>query len=160
MRRPFFFVPLVLVGIAIDLFTKWAAFHGLEQDYRLWPGVLHFTPAQNTGGAFSLLTGHSALILGTTLIITSVLAWIYYRSWRSASALLLWAIGLVLVGAIGNLLDRLAYGYVRDFIDFVPRIPLVGHWAIFNVADICVCVGVGLYLISELWLARRDAKAA
>ena len=62
------------------------------------------------------------------------------------------ALGLLLVGAIGNLIDRLVFHYVRDFIQFVPRIPLIGQWAVFNVADMCITIGVILFLICELFL--------
>ena len=68
-----------------------------------------------------------------------------------------WALALILIGAVGNLIDRVALGYVRDFIDFRPELPIVGHWAVFNVADMCICAGVGLYLIGE-W--RRKPAAA
>ena len=62
------------------------------------------------------------------------------------------ALGLLLVGAIGNLIDRLVYQFVRDFIQFVPPVPIVGHWAVFNVADMCITVGVFLFLIGEIFL--------
>ena len=69
------------------------------------------------------------------------------------------ALGLLLIGATGNLADRICFGHVRDFIDFVPPLPLVGHWPVFNLADICITTGVALYLLGEfLGKTRKESS--
>ena len=86
-------------------------------------------------------------------------AWFYARSWRTATRAATVALALVLIGAAGNLADRVFLGYVRDFIDFVPHLPLIGHWAIFNVADACLTMGVLLLLCIELFSRPADHPA-
>lgn len=147
---------MVLLGIGIDLCSKWYVFArlGKAEVYKLIPEVLHVTPAQNTGVAFSWLKDWPGLILCVSFVAVGVLTWIYAAHWRKARALTIVVLGLLLVGAAGNLVDRVFVGHVRDFIDFVPHIPLIGHWAVFNVADMCITVGVALYVLGEIVAAR------
>ena len=152
MRRPFIFFAFVLTGIGADLLSKWLVFRALapRQVYRLIPGVLHIVRAENPGVAFSMLSGHALLISLISLAAMGVVLWLYYRHRRTASVDMLLALGLVLAGAAGNLYDRVRWGRVRDFIDFVPPLPMIGHWAVFNVADICITVGAVAFLIREI----------
>jgi signal peptidase II len=154
MRRPTFFFLFVLIGLAIDLGSKWLVFHQLRDggDYELAPGIIHITTAKNEGVAFSMLKEHPSLILLISAGAIAAIVWLYTKSWRAGRLPLIVSLGLLLIGATGNLADRLYFHYVRDFIDFVPEIPLIGHWAVFNVADICITVGVFLFLFSELFL--------
>lgn len=154
VRRPLNFTTLVLAGIVIDLATKAAVFSNL-QDGEVFPlikGILEIVRAENRGVAFSMLRDYPSLILVISLGALSAIIYLYVRIWRTAHPVMIAALGLLLIGAIGNLIDRLKYQYVRDFIQFVPPIPIVGHWAVFNFADMCITVGVILFLISELFL--------
>jgi signal peptidase II len=159
MRRPLVFAILVLAGLALDLCSKWLVFAWLNGSggHQLIPGVLHIVTAENHGVAFSLFREWPGVILGIRIIATALLVWLYVTYWREAPASALAALNLALIGAAGNLTDQLVFGHVRDFIDFVPRIPLIGHWAVFNVADMCITTGVILYLFGELFSKRPDA---
>jgi len=150
--RPSSFILLVLGGVALDLFSKWLVFASLGSGgvRQLIPGVLHLAPQENPGVAFSLFRDHPGLIFCLTLAALAFIIWLYARHWRSGPALMVAALGLLLIGAAGNLADRVYFGHVRDFIDFVPKLPLVGHWPVFNLADMCITAGVALYLFSEL----------
>lgn len=154
MRRPIVFALCVMLGVTLDLLSKWIVFLrlGAGGAYKLWPGVLHITTAENRGVAFSMLKEHPFIIYCVSFAAISALVWIYWRSRETGGKTLTTALCLLLIGAIGNLVDRLFFGHVRDFIDFVPELPLIGHWAVFNVADICITVGVGMYLVAELCL--------
>lgn len=106
----------------------------------------------NPGTAFSLLRslGEVApiiIILATALII----GFLGYYLFRYVSRSERFPIALIIGGALGNLIDRLRFGAVIDFLDFHVN---SWHWPAFNVADICICVGVGLYLLN-LFLAHR-----
>ncbi|MFH0939019.1 MAG: signal peptidase II [Planctomycetota bacterium] len=150
MRRPLWFFILVFAGSTLDLISKTLVFRALapREIVPIIPGVIHITCAENRGVAFSFLADYPAIIFFISVIVLAAIIWIYVRYWRSLAAPTLTAMVLILVGAIGNLVDRVSLGYVRDFIDFVPELPVIGHWAIFNVADICITSGVLLYLIT------------
>ena len=158
MRRPLWFSILVLAGIAVDLISKIWVFRALSSRelVPVIPGVLHITRAENRGVAFSFLTGYPAVIFFISAMVIAAVTWFYARHWRTIAAPTLLAMGLVLVGAFGNLVDRISLGYVRDFIDFVPELPVVGHWAVFNVADMCITTGVLLYLVAGIFARRPE----
>ena len=157
MRRPLPFFLLVAFGIALDLVSKSAVFNWLDGSgsIEIIPGIIRFTWAENRGVAFSMFKGANKMwFVVLSLLASAAFIWIYLRCWKNAHGLLVLAIGMLLVGAIGNMVDRAVFGYVRDFIDFVPEIPFIGRWAVFNVADICITVGVIFYFIAELFLAK------
>ncbi len=160
MRRPLPFAIFVAAGIALDLISKELVFQRAGTGPVLLPGVLQITRAKNTGVAFSWLKDSPQAVFAIAAVLIGVMLWIYARSWRTAPGMLIFALGLLLIGALGNLVDRLALGYVRDFIDFIPELPLIGRWAVFNVADICICIGVGMYLLSELFLKTEPPATA
>ncbi|GMV81714.1 MAG: hypothetical protein AMXMBFR7_28980 [Planctomycetota bacterium] len=150
MRRPWIFLSVVLLGITADQFSKVWVFSTVPADgLAWWPDVLHFTPVINEGVAFSMLAGQDLVILTIAIFaVCALIAW-YWKRRQTSGALVLATQSLLLIGAIGNLIDRVIFGGVRDFFDFRPELPFVGHWAIFNVADICICVGVCLFVWYE-----------
>jgi signal peptidase II len=106
----------------------------------------------NPGASFSLFRamGESApliMIIATGIIIGCILYYLFVRSARYERI----PLALIAGGAIGNLIDRIRFGAVIDFLDF--HIGAI-HWPAFNVADICIVVGVGLYLLNW-YIARR-----
>jgi signal peptidase II len=103
----------------------------------------------NSGSA-----GGSIIFVGLALaIVVALLVWL--RS--AASALIAAALGLVIGGAVGNVIDRLRFGAVFDFLDF----HVAGwHWPAFNVADSAICIGVLLLCIDALFLTQASAKKA
>ena len=161
LRRPIFFVIFVLSGIAIDLISKAYLFARLteESSYPLWKNVLHLTLRQNRGVAFSMLENQQWLISGISCVAITVLSTIYWRSRETAPRLLLFALGLILAGAIGNFYDRITLGYVRDFLDFVPPLPLIGRWAVFNFADTFITVGVIIIFVTEIFFHKNPEPA-
>jgi signal peptidase II len=112
------------------------------------PNLLNWTFERNIHGAFGLF-GSSAFMLIGMAIVVLVLFWFSFREAAARSLTVRIAFGMIVGGAIGNVVDRLHYGYVIDFIDFYRIWP-----NIFNVADSCITVGVGLLLLSSL-VARR-----
>lgn len=117
----------------------------------IWPGVLRLNYVQNTGAAFGLLQGQSALLaIVTAGILLGLLIWLLLRG-KTLSSLPNAALWLLLGGAIGNLYDRILYGYVVDYIEIrLFRFP------IFNIADICVCVAFALL---AGWILFGEKKA-
>lgn len=107
------------------------------------PGIFHLTLVRNTGVAFGLLAGQGLLVAAATvLILLALLQSIWKRPRISAGSAL--SLGLIVGGALGNLLDRLRLGTVIDFLDF--RI-----WPVFNIADSCITIGTFLLIFKILF---------
>jgi len=146
---------LVLLVLALDQATKlWAA---STLDYGMPVALLPFfnlTLVHNPGAAFSFLADAGGwqrlFFIGLSAVVSLVLAaWI----WRLPRTARLLGIALVLVlgGALGNLVDRIAYGYVIDFIDLHAG---GWHWPAFNIADSAITCGVLLLLADGLFGGR------
>lgn len=115
----------------------------------LIPPVLDLHYITNRGVAFGLFSALGDIFVPVALIITAVIFW-YYRSLRQRRLWLRTALGLQIGGALGNLVDRLRYGAVIDFVEF--HIDAINfHFAVFNVADSAIVIGVGI-LIAVLLL--------
>lgn len=112
----------------------------------------NLTPVWNRGVSFGLFSSHQdwmPYILSAVALAISVGMLVWLR--RATPGLLALALGLVIGGAIGNVIDRLRYGAVVDFLDF----HISGyHWPAFNIADAAICVGVLLILWYELFQAK------
>lgn len=116
------------------------------------PGIVELRYVLNDGMAFSMLAGKQGILIGvTSLMLVGVLVWLL-RGDMPLLERISWT--LVLGGGIGNLIDRVLNGVVVDYINV-----LFMHFAVFNFADICVCCGVGLLILSIL-LDGRHGKAA
>ena len=107
-------------------------------------GVVGFRYAENTGAAFSALSGSTALLSVVSLAICAAVA-VYLLRHPEADWLTKLSLSLILAGGAGNLIDRIARGYVIDFIEL-----LFMKFAIFNWADICVTAGAALLFIALL----------
>ncbi|MGE5333740.1 MAG: signal peptidase II [Nitrososphaerota archaeon] len=152
-KRDLAMVGLGLLVVVLDQLTKhWiVSFFSSKPDGYVVPilgEILSLIYVKNTGVAFSLLEGQMVMFLFIALAI-GVVSYLYWRSRETGSLLLKLSFGLVLGGAIGNLIDRFSHTYVVDFIHF--QIPAVGfNFAVFNVADSAISVGVVL-LAFMIW---------
>ncbi|NLV91298.1 MAG: signal peptidase II [Firmicutes bacterium] len=127
-----------LLVVAGDRITKgWAQGNLVPYQSRpLLAPWLDATLVYNPGGAFGIWSGHgSVLALFTCVLLISVI-WAWKRLIRFGEAMK-WGLTLATAGALGNLIDRVLWGYVIDFLD-------VGFWPVFNGADIALCVGLTL----------------
>jgi len=145
-------LPLALAVLAVDQLSKlWLL--GLVGPYeaiRLLP-FFNLVMVWNTGVSFGMLGGAELgpwpFVALSALITAGLLVWL----WRLEGRLLAAAVGAVIGGAVGNMVDRVVYGAVADFFDF----HLMGyHWPAFNVADAAIVVGVAL-IILEAFLGQR-----
>ena len=105
--------------------------------------------AYNKGAAFSFLAGESGWqrYFFTALGIAAALFIVYLIKRHAGQRLFCWALALILGGAIGNVIDRLLYGHVIDFLDFHIR---GWHFPAFNVADSAISIGAALFILDEL----------
>jgi signal peptidase II len=113
--------------------------------------------AYNKGAAFSFLAGESGWqrYIFTGIAVVAAVFIIYLLKRHAGQRLFCWALALILGGAIGNLIDRVIYGHVIDFLDFYLPNSGLPHWPAFNVADSAIVVGAGLFILDEL---RRVGK--
>jgi signal peptidase II len=139
--------------LALDQATKMLVAGRLApgESIEILSGNLHLTLVRNTGMAFGLLSGLDIpfkSLLMTVLSLVALGAVIYYAL-RSPRGETMTHFGVIFIlgGALGNILDRARLGYVIDFVDVFYRDT---HWPAFNVADSCICVGVGLLLLDSL----------
>ena len=147
---------LLVAGVAIlvlwaDQFSKHVVITSfLPGESRfVIPHFLKWTYERNFHGAFGLFGNSPVMLIGMAIVVL-VLFWFSFRDAAAKSLVVRIAFGMIVGGAIGNIVDRLHYGYVIDFIDFYRIWP-----NIFNVGDSCITVGVGLLLISSL-VTRRN----
>lgn len=169
-NEPYWFLAVVsLVSLALDLGTKWWATTNLDvgaigKRVDLIKGNLALVYARNKGGAWGLLQDeHEAVRLPFFLVI-SVAAVVFivslYRKLQPGQTALKWGLPLVLGGALGNLIDRIRYRHVVDFIDaYYTSGGREHHWPTFNVADIAIVVGVGLMAV-DMFQSRKAKKVA
>ncbi len=153
MINPGIRVAVVACGAVItDQVSKYAVIHSTVADHSVrLVGFMQLQLVHNTGVAFSLFSGARwGLVLVGICVLVGVM--IAARRSERQDRLTQGSLGLIAGGAIGNLIDRIRLGSVIDFID-------VGAWPTFNVADICIVVGVGLLLLRTLTM-RNDEEAA
>ncbi len=151
MRR----VVLIAVAVALaDQLTKLLVLRAIHPEHPVvvWDGFLRLVNWGNTGAAWGLFRD-SNLLLAIVSVATILALYFFRRSFAIHLTASQVALGLIVGGITGNLVDRLRLGYVVDFLDFH-----IGdrHWPAFNVADSAICVGVALYLIVS-YVAERKA---
>ena len=162
-RRKYVLVACVVAAVVLlDQASKqWVASTlALHPSKPIVEGFFHITYVRNTGAAFSLLAGKSAAFRVPFFALVSLVAGFalvtFVRRTPASQRLVLVACGAVLGGAVGNLVDRLRYGEVIDFLDLHWR---AYYWPAFNVADSCISVGVIFLLISSLATASDDDRS-
>jgi len=140
-----FFLTAFLIVVADQLTKMWIRGYLPEGHSVPLTSFLKLTRIHNTGGAFGLFQGQTfpliiVSIIGVVLLIAYAL-FIYRRFPSIGGVLSKSALGLILGGTIGNLIGRIYFGYVTDFVDF-------GFWPAFNVADSAVVIGVIIFAYS------------
>ena len=163
-----------LIGVAaltLDQMTKhWARLHfsfpdGNPDYTKSLPVIgdwVQFRLVYNMGAAFGMKPQGILPFLSPTVfyaifsLVAMIFLGIYYRRLAANESLSRMAVVLILAGAFGNLSDRLSFHKVTDFIDVgIPGV--FPRWPTFNVADSCVCIGMGILLLSPLFLKRKPA---
>ncbi|HEY4122468.1 MAG TPA: signal peptidase II [Byssovorax sp.] len=168
-----FLVIVAGISVALDLGTKlWAkeTLAGADRHARLAkrfhviPDHMDFIFAQNPGGAWSFLRSLPDSLRRPFFLVVSAAAIVFiitiYRRIRPEQWAMRWGLPLALGGALGNLVDRIRYGWVVDFVDvFVKHGDSEHHWPTFNVADIAIVFGV-LLMAFEMLRPRRSQLLA
>lgn len=125
----------------------------------LIPHLLQLTYVENRGAAFGILQGRTGILSIVTLAVVIVLVVLLIRGKFNGSRLVQWCMGLIIAGGLGNLIDRMARGFVVDYLDISPLF----SFPVFNLADCCVVVGTFLlmaYLLMADAIQAKKKKAA
>ncbi len=150
---------LSAAALILDQITKLAIVEHMSL-YQSIPVTTFFslTYVHNTGAAFSLLSdagGWQRLLFAGLAAVVSVVIVVWITRLQKHETLMAVSLSLVLGGAIGNLIDRIAYGYVIDFLDVYYQ---TLHWPAFNIADSAICLGVFLMLLESMGVGQSEAK--
>ena len=158
MKNRIIIILIFIVSLTLDQISKYIIQTKmiLHQSITISENFFHITYILNKGAAFGLFSNNSESFRTPFFIIISIIAisglLYFFIAFAKESRLNQIALTLILSGAVGNLVDRLTLGVVRDFID-VHWYDL--HWPAFNFADTSICIGTGLLILN---LYRQDLK--
>lgn len=145
------FFGVTALGLAIDLCAKSLAMAHLSTPgkvVQLVPGYIQFEYLRNHGAVFGIGQGDRIIFIVISIVAIAFLTFLFAGSGKQKMYQVL--LGMLLAGVLGNLYDRIVYGYVRDMIHIFPRWPNLYPW-VFNVADMLLCIGVAIMLIYGLF---------
>lgn len=146
------FIIVLVAALLVDRYSKFITMNKMVEgeSIPIWPNVFHLTYIQNPGAAFGLLAGQTWFFIAVTALV--LLAMLFSIRWiKQAGPLYQWALGLIAGGAAGNLIDRIRFARVVDFLDF--RV-----WPVFNLADTAIFIGVGLILLDAIQELRKGSR--
>lgn len=144
---------IIILLVAADQLTKFLIWAPLPVDgtVSVIPGVLNFSKVENAGASFGMLQGAQVFFIVMTVIVLIAAGYFMIRFRHKQSRFFRIVIAVVFAGALGNLIDRIAFGYVRDFIDF----RLFDFWKwVFNIADASLVIGAILLCIYLLFFVK------
>ena len=140
---------LTALIILVDQISKWMIRASMKvgESVEVFGDFFRITYIRNTGAAFSMLSGERILLIAIPIVVIAAALWYFHhnqnRHWLFYTS---WA--MIIAGGIGNLIDRIAFGWVTDMLDFSIFPP------VFNIADIGVTVGCGLFIVYTLMEER------
>ena len=149
-----FLIGIIAAIVALDQWSKWKikTSYDLYHSEPIIQNFFHFTYVTNDGMAFGLsFPGGKQVLLFVTLALTGVIIWMLWKE-KNSHNLIRYGLSFILAGAIGNMIDRVLYGKVVDFLDI-----MVGdfHWYIFNVADSAVTTGMILFILHTILIGEK-----
>ena len=153
-KQLYIFLIGVIAAIGFDQWTKYQAVLHLKAQppFVLWDGVFEFFYSENRGAAFGILQGRQSFFFLVAAVVTLAIGYLMYRMPVKRRYLPLQiCLGLILSGAIGNMIDRITLGYVVDFLYF----KLI-NFPIFNVADCYVTVATALLMILVFFYYKEE----
>ena len=151
-----FLFGVITAIVTLDQWSKWM----VKTSYKLYhsepviQGFFHFTYVTNDGMAFGLsFPGGKQILLAVTLVLTVVIIGMLWKE-RNSHNLIRYGLSFILAGALGNMIDRIIYGKVVDFLDI-----MIGdfHWYIFNVADSSVTIGMILFILHTVIIGDKKS---
>lgn len=152
MNKKIFAISSIVLIIDQIIKSLFETIFNLNQQYQVINNFFYITSCHNDGAAWGLFSGNKIIIIIFTIIALLVIyryMYLFKKNMRNNLAF-----GLLIGGIIGNFLDRILFGYVRDFFDFYI---FNYDYPVFNIADICIVVGIILLIIAILKGEDRNA---
>ena len=145
---------LGLVVLIFDQLTKQAVRGHLVygESRPIIEGFFNLVYVRNDGAAWNILSGHGIILILISVCVL-ILLFIYRRSFLQEQLSHRILLGLLVGGIAGNLVDRIRFGWVTDFLDFQFG---SYHYPSFNVADSAICIAIGLYVLSNFFHKKED----
>lgn len=164
-EKKWFFIGLLIAFciILIDQITKNYSINLIEEIIRKTNGIhthikktsfFNIVLVYNKGISFGMFHGVDFMFNIIFIVISFISALVLYLSWKSKDFIEILCFSFIFGGAIGNIIDRINYGAVVDFLDFHIK---NAHWPAFNVADSCIFIGVICYIIKD-FCVKNDSK--
>lgn len=158
LRRFFFLLSIIMMVIALDQASKMYVMQSfmLHEIREVIPGFFNLTYLHNSGAAFGFMGSITSawkhwFFIGVAVVALGFIMVLYAQHCLDRFIYTI-ALGLIAGGAVGNVIDRIRFGSVVDFLDVYIG---TRHWPAFNVADSAICVGVGLFLLANI-LAEKE----
>jgi signal peptidase II len=151
-----FLLFLTLPLYALDQLTKWLVVRNIQPDFPhpVIPGFFDLVYLTNTGAAFSAFSNNNVFFILLSVVVLVALVFFYRRGAFNGRMLRI-GFSLLLAGILGNLTDRILHSHVIDFLLFDLHVKFANPWPAFNVADSCICVAAGIFIITSF---RDDKK--
>lgn len=148
------YLAFFIFGVFLDQYSKILAIRHLmnRESFPIVEGIFHLTYVENTGAAFSLLRDKTYVLTLVSLVLMGLVGYFWMKEVRNHPFMLLkLSIIMIMIGGVGNIIDRIRLGYVVDFLDF-----RLINFPVFNIADCFVVVGVLLYAVSIYVFKQGD----
>jgi signal peptidase II len=161
----FWYYLIALIVLAIDQVSKWFIVTNMKLN-ESWPVIDEFfyiTSHRNRGAAFGILQDQRWFFIVITVVVVVGIIWYLHKMAQERRILLCTSLSLLLGGAIGNFIDRARVGEVVDFLHFRFQFAWFGndvdyHFAIFNIADSAIVIGVALIFLDTLLTWRKEKR--
>jgi signal peptidase II len=158
-----FLAAIALPAYLLDQITKWAILFTSERDthwtLEIVPGFFSLVYWQNTGAAFSIGHGKNAFFIALSLVTLAGLLFAWKKN-VFADSPSRWGVALLVGGILGNVTDRIVHKHVVDFLLVDLHVRFANPWPAFNVADSCICIAAGLFVIAGIRDAGKPRDSA
>jgi signal peptidase II len=167
-KKAFLFLAITGIVVLLDQLTKgWIiATLRIHEGFPVIDGLFNIVHVRNPGAAFGFLAGASPVfrsVFFITITLAAVLLILHYlwhtlKQTETEKLSLVFSLSLILAGAVGNLIDRIRFGEVVDFLDvYIGAFPQWPHWPAFNVADASISTGAAILVIA-LFVKKEEKK--
>ena len=142
---------LIAIIIFIDQIIKYLIYSNMDlyDSIPIINNIFHITYVRNFGAAFSILQNQQKFFISMTLIVVIIIFFVIFVYKRKLHTSVIYSLSFIVAGAIGNVIDRIRWGYVTDFLDF-------RFWPVFNVADMSIVFGAIILTVYILWIEPKS----